>query len=529
MMEGLAALIRAHQTVWLTNAQRTELEQTVGLPLDPGGNDCPAVTPNRCATTQTGRWEELPGLPGITFMHAVLLPESSRVLFWGYGPIPDQSRLWDQVTGAYTVPANQPANVRPDQDLWSGAHAHLADAAGTIVAHGGFRHNTSAPMTVNTERRSFVFDPVASTWAGTGDMNIGRFYPTTISLADGRPMTMYGADNVNDPTVGAASLETFTAGAGGGSWSAPKAVPFDYYYYPWAFLLPLGDVFIAGPQKPARRFDPTASPITDNPALRYNQVYPQRGVNMEGTAVLLPLKPPGYKPRVMICGGTGNTRLTWNAGEGGAMKTAEWIDLSIAAPVWQTLPDMNIERGKLNSVLLPDGRVAVLGGWANPPDGGPIEIFDPEDPTSGFQLGPNMKYTRGYHSCAILMPDGSVIVGGDPNGATTPHERYRPSYFFKPRPQITASPAAISYGQSFSVQTPVPNSIAEVVLMRPGAVTHGFNMNQRYVGCVITGASGAAVNATAPPDGNVSPPGYHLLFLVDHDRTPSLGVWIRLS
>jgi len=527
MMEGLAALVRAHQTVWLTQAQRDELEQTVGLPLDPGGNDCPAVKPNRCATTQTGRWEELPGTPGVTFMHAVLLPKTSRLLFWGYGPQADQARLWDQATGAYTVPSNQPAAVRPDQNIWSGAHAHLADAAGTIAVHGGMRSTTNPPITADTERRSFVFDPVGSTWTATGDMHVGRFYPTTISLADGRPITMYGADNFTDPTVPAASLETFTPAAGGGTWSAPKPAPFDYYYYPWAFLLPLGDVFVAGPQKPARRFDPAASPITDNPALQYPQVYPQRGVNMEGTAVLLHMRPPSYKPRVMICGGTGNTRVNWNAGESGAMKTAEWIDLSVAAPAWQALPDMNIERGKLNSVLMPDGRVAVLGGWGNPPDGGPIEIFDPEDPSAGFLLGPNMKYNRGYHSSAILMPDGSMVIGGDPNAQA--HERYLPSYFFKPRPQITSAPATISYGQPFAVQTPSPNGIAEIVLMRPGAVTHGFNMNQRSVGCTITGATGTTLNATAPPDGNVSPPGFHLLFLIDHDRTPSLGAWVRLS
>ena len=265
------------------------------------------------------------------------------------------------------------------------------------------------------------------------------------------------------------------------------------------------------------------------PRAAVDQVYPARGVNMEGTAVLLPLRPPGYAPRVLIAGGTGATRLNWNAGESGAMKSAEWIDLSAAAPAWQALPDMNVERGKLNSVLLPDGRVAILGGWENPPDGGPIEIFDPEDPSAGFQLGPSMKYVRGYHSSAILLPDGSLVMGGDPGGAWTPNERYLPSYFFKPRPQITSAPAAISYGQGFSIQTPAPNSIAEVVLMRPGAVTHGFNQNQRYVGCAITGATATTVSATAPPDGNVSPPGYHLLFLVRPRPQPVARAWIRLS
>jgi hypothetical protein len=123
-----------------------------------------------------------------------------------------------------------------------------------------------------------------------------------------------------------------------------------------------------------------------------------------------------------------------------------------------------------------------MGGYETPPDGGPVEIFDPEDPAAGFQIGPNMKHPRGYHSAAILMPDGSVVMGGDPNGGATPNERYRPSYFFKARPAITLAPAAIAHGAAFSVETPVPASIAEVVLISAPAVTHGFNQNQRLVG-----------------------------------------------
>jgi hypothetical protein len=79
------------------------------------------------------------------------------------------------------------------------------------------------------------------------------------------------------------------------------------------------------------------------------------------------------------------------------------------------------------------------------------------------------------------------------------------------------------------VDTPTPGAIVEVVLMSPGAVTHAFNQNQRYVGCVITGATATTVDATTPPNGNIAPPGYYLLFLVDHDRVPSMAKWIRLS
>jgi plastocyanin len=525
MMQGLAALLRSQQTVYLTAKEAHDLANLIGLALDPGDNACPAVDPNRCATSVGGRWEELPGLPQVTFMHAVLLPNSSRVLYWGYGPRADQARLWDQTTGLYTMPANQPQTLAADENIWSGAHAHLNDAAGTILLHGGYHFNSNPPLTPMTERRAFLFDAASSSFTAAGDVNVGRFYPTTLRMPDGRPMTLFGQDNASSGAPAVTSCETFTPG-GAGSWSVPKTLPFNYFYYPWTFLLPGGDLFIAGPQKPARRFNPAASPVT---AVTYDQIAtPQRGINMDGTSVLLPLRPPLYVPRVMVAGGTSNGAM-WSASEAGALKTAEWIDLSAAVPVWQALPDMNVERDKVNSVLLPDGRVVILGGFETPPDGGPIEIFDPEDATAGFYLGPNMKYPRGYHSAAILLPDGSVIMGGDPNGGTTPNERYLPSYFFKPRPAIAGAPATVAHGAAFSVQTATPGAIAEVVLMSPGAVTHAFNQNQRWVGCAITGTSATAVTATAPPDGTIAPPGWYLLFLVDHDRSPSTGAWIRLT
>ena len=138
MMLGLAALVRSHQTVWLTPAEADELSASIGLPLDPGNNNCPTVALDRCQLSIGGRWEVLPGLPEITFMHAVLLANSTRILYWGYGQRPDQARLWDQTTGLYTSPANQPIAIAADENIWSGAHAQLNDAQGTVLLHGGF-------------------------------------------------------------------------------------------------------------------------------------------------------------------------------------------------------------------------------------------------------------------------------------------------------------------------------------------------------------------------------------------------------
>ena len=188
---------------------------------------------------------------------------------------------------------------------------------------------------------------------------------------------------------------------------------------------------------------------------------------------------------------------------------------------------------QVNTVLLPDGRVFLAGGMDGA-DGGPAEIFDPRNPAAGWALCATMTTPRGYHSAAILLTDGSVLMGGDRPGAwksgeTLGHERYFPWYYPLTRPPITAAPASIAYGAAFDVLTPSPAAIAEVVLLRPGAVTHGWSHSQRLVECVRTGSTATAVQVQAPPDGNVAPPGYYLLFVLTAARIPSLGRWIRLT
>ncbi len=148
-------------------------------------------------------------------------------------------------------------------------------------------------------------------------------------------------------------------------------------------------------------------------------------------------------------------------------------------------------------------------------------------PTIVAHAGQNI---NGYHSSAILLTDGGVLMGGDPADATgqpTPHERFFPGYCFLPRPTIASAPGTVGYGATFAVNTADALIIAEVVLMRPGAVTHGFNQTQRYVGCAFTAAPGA-LSVTTPTDRNLAPPGWYMLFIVNAGRVPSVASWIRL-
>ena len=508
MMNGMVGIVRARQFVWLTDCLKEELEANGSiLPYD-NTNACPGIDLNRCKKLGEGKWEEIIGDPEVTMMHSMPLPNTNKMLYWGYTNI-EQSRLFDWTSDIYSKPANQPAAL-PGHDqftsnLWSSEHTFLDEASGTLIAHGGLTAG---------QTKSFLFDPPTETWSATADTSDARFYSTTLTLANGRALTLYGTGSksieVYDPTVG--------------TWSAPIIMPaaMDHHvYYPWTYLLPDGKLFIAGPHDPTHRFDWNNAAATLE---TFPTKYGNRSTSGEkGTSTMFILRPPDYSVRILIAGG--NTPTT--------EQTAEIIDLSQPVPVWTAIPKLiNVSRPyQLQTTLLPDGRVVLAGGATPGPDGGPIEIYDPKVPEQGWVQGPIMKYVRGYHSSMVMMPDGSIICGGDPQvgGNPTNHERYKPGYFTATRPTIMNAPSTVSYSASFTIDTPDASNIAEVILMYPGSVTHGFNMTQRGVECVITGGTLATIDTTAPPDGNIAPPGWWILFILDSNRRPSLGRWIRLT
>jgi len=151
-------------------------------------------------------------------------------------------------------------------------------------------------------------------------------------------------------------------------------------------------------------------------------------------------------------------------------------------------------------------------------------------------------YPRLYHSNALLLPNATVAVfGGNPErGTYEPHiEIYSPAYLFTTngsrntipatRPTITSvNPGVIGYGSSFQVTTPDAANIASVVLVRPGSPTHAFDTDQRLVGLSFTQGSGV-LTVTGPPNGNIAPAGYYLLFLLNTAGVPSVAAFVQVS
>jgi hypothetical protein len=115
-------------------------------------------------------------------------------------------------------------------------------------------------------------------------------------------------------------------------------------------------------------------------------------------------------------------------------------------------------------------------------------------------------------------------------------EVFSPPYLFKKdgsgelaqRPEITSAPDEMTYNTSFAFSVGNAASISKVALVRLGAVTHSVNMEQRYVPLSFT-ANGAAVNATAPANANVAPPGIYMLFAMNANGVPSVAKMMRVG
>jgi hypothetical protein len=295
--------------------------------------------------------------------------------------------------------------------------------------------------------------------------------------------------------------------------------------YPFMFLLPSGKVFYAGPSF-FTYFLNLQTGTWEQPPWSLSSF-------LGGSAVQ-------YLPgKIMKCGE--------QSVFGGSLTAT--IDLSTNEDgPWQygsTSPPM-LPRTEHNLTLLPTGEVLLTGGLSLRLDISSA-VREPQiwNPVTKQWTPPGLMepdpLNRDYHSTALLLPDGRIIsAGGELRVVPTDLSRnhvtiYWPPYLFDEngeladRPEITGLPPVVSYGSTFLVSTPDPAGISAVNLLRPGAVTHGFNQDQRFVPLEFTREAGGWLRVVAPPDGNIAPVGHYLLFLVDQDSTPSIGSWIEVG
>lgn len=449
----------------------------------PGGPD-PQSPP---APPPAGRWVVVAGVP-VGAWSAALLPTGKVLLFQGG----EQMHLWDPNTWEFG------ARFSSNTNLFCAGLTLLAD--GRLLAVGGHAGQDSAGNFLGSSAAE-VFDPWQERWTRLPDMIGGeRWYPTAITLPDGRVLVASGthAGKLNE------TIERFDPEREEWQAVARQQLPL----YPWAAVLPADEIAFYGPQRPTALFDLNTGAI--RPAGSMGQA--RHG----GTGVLL---------------NAAAGRLLALGGGSPATGSAEMFEVGSAA--WRPIPSMARSRHHPDTILLPDGTVLVVGGHSTAGEGegsdaeGDVRLAEILDPTgTRWSEAGNAHYGHGYHSTALLLPDGSVLAAGPERNL----ELYRPPYLFAgERPIVESLPGTASYGETLSVTTSAEAPIARVVLIRASSVTHSLNTDQRYLALEFQRVSGRELAVQAPAAPALAPPGYYLLFVVTDRGVPSEGRFLPIG
>jgi hypothetical protein len=436
-----------------------------------------------------GQWSSVMNTP-YEAVHMVLLP-TGKVMMWSHFAESLHPQLWDPATGTFTAAA------QPSYEIFCAGHSLLPNGdvlvtGGNVVLGVGYAHAS-------------VYDPFADAWTMLPDMNAGRWYPNNVTLGTGDVVVMSGTI---DQTTGDNTLPQVWQVASQ-TWRNLSSAQLALSAYEHAHLAPNGMVFLTGPTKVSRYLNTSAAGAWSWVA---NSNY---GTRDYGTSVI-------YDAGKILLVGGGDPPTN----------TAEVIDLTVPSPLWSYTGSMANARRQHNATALPDGTVLITGGSS----GGnfdnssyPVyaaELWNPS--TRQFTtLASNTVY-RGYHSTALLLPDGRVLsAGGDVAGASA--EIFSPPYLFNgPQPTITSAPSSVQYGQAFYVSTPDAANISQVTWLALGAPTHGFDQNQRFNRLSFSQAAGG-LTVTAPSSPNLAPPGHYMLFLVNSSGVPSVAAMVSIS
>ncbi|MEU7552807.1 discoidin domain-containing protein [Streptomyces sp. NPDC044571] len=469
-----------------------------------------------------GAWDRITGFPLVPVATAAL--PGDKLLAWSAYAVDrfggsngyTQTAILDLKTGKVT----QRRIDNTGHDMFCPGIAMLAD--GRVLVTGGS----------NADKAS-IYDPATDAWSATTHMNTARGYQAMTLLSTGEAFVLGGSWS---GAAGDKAGEVWSPGTG--TWrplpgvpaspalTADPAGPYRADNHMWLHATSGGKVLQLGPSKQMNWISTSGQGSITAAGPRADS-----GDAMTGNAVAYDID------KLLTLGGSPAYEKT------PATRRAYTVGLSGGRAQAARTGDMEYARGFSNSVVLPDGKVAVFGGQAYPvPFSDATSVLTPElwDPvTGGFTPLATMAVPRNYHSVANLLPDGRIFSGGGglcgdcatnhPDGAV-----FTPPYLLnadgspKPRPVITAGvPPRAAPGASLTVITGSP--VASFVLMRAAAATHSTDNDQRRVPLVSKPAGTGAYTVSVPADPGVVLPGTYMLFALDAQGVPSIARFLTVS
>ncbi|MFB6518264.1 galactose oxidase-like domain-containing protein [Streptomyces sp. NPDC056401] len=381
-------------------------------------------------------------------------------------------------------------------------------------------------------KSAYEFDPLAEKYVPVDPMRDARWYPTLVGLQDGRVLAVSGLNDVGDVVPG--DNEYYDPKTK--KWSKG---PFRYFpTYPALFLTQGGKLLYTGsnagygPKGKGR--EPGVWDLATN---QYRKVGGLADADQLETSSSV-LLPPAQDQKVMVLGGggVGESRLSTD-------RTAV-VDLKAEVPVFRSTARLPQGVRYLSSVLLPDDSVFTTGGSADYRGRGASDIRKAQfyyPRTDTFVAAAAPKVGRNYHSEALLLPDGRVATfGSDPLFADKDNTRlgrfehrlevYSPPYLHRDpalRPVLGEGPEEVGLGGRATFRAPQAERIQRARLMRPSAVTHTTDVEQRSIELGLE-KTADTVTVAVPADPTLVPPGWYMLFVTGADGTPSVAKWIRV-
>jgi N-acetylneuraminic acid mutarotase len=376
----------------------------------------PTATPS--APPAAGTWSATENMITARAEHtATRLPDGKVLVAGGIADNTEQvelasAELYDPSTGTWSSTGSM---VTPRS-----RHTATLLANGNVLVAGGFcdPNGTKGCAAVEPNGAMAVaelYDPRTGKWTATGSMTTERSLHTATLLADGKVLVA-GAEH-RDGIF--ASTELYDPGTG--KWTATGSM-ITARTQQFAATLRDGTVLIVGGIGPT-------SP-TEHDVLGSAEVYDPSHGKWTGSAGLITPRAQGgtaallHDGTVIVAGGDPG-----GVADGDPMlASAELYDPSLGN--WSATSSMSTPRAESASTLLADGRVLVLGGFAEPgvPYGllASAELFDPN--TRSWIGAGSMSITR-FESTATLLANGQVLVAGGvlPDGVTWSAELYDPA------------------------------------------------------------------------------------------------------
>jgi hypothetical protein len=451
-----------------------------------------------------------------------------------------------------TVPPakKQPAGyIKPGEgEIWVEAIAKGSEAAIATVMrfsvtglHGAQAKAISGlanSLTMNEQNfwasnKSYLFNPATESYERVSDLSLARWYPTLVGLKDGKVLAVSGLDKFGQIITG--KNEIYDPATR--KWSVDHVLKRTFPTYPALFLLPSGNVLFTGSNagfgSATKGRTPGIWNLTDNTFKVVPGIREPNNLETSGSVLL----PPAQAQRYMVIGGGGVGKSTTATGR------MDIADLSSPSPHFTPASSLPQPTRYPEVVIAPDGQVIIAGGsryyrGEHASDIFECHSYDPETNKLTTLASPTVG--RDYHSEALLLPDGRIVtLGGNPlfgnKADTSPSyfqkviEIYSPPYLYHgTRPVITGGPQELARGQSSQFGVSETAAIKTVNLLRPAAVTHVTDIEQRSIALQFT-REAASIRVTIPTGSGLVPSGWYMLFVTDGRGTPSEACWVHIS